>query len=152
MSQITNKDAVKAIFEGARMPIQETPSELGKTCVPVMDMTPDFHRRCNIVKSAITTGTLYTTPTDKDFYLCSAYGGAYLVGAGPAETYITVNIDGPATRVITMKINGNALTNSETNNSVNPCVPIKIDRGTAIVLTVSADGYGGIIGYTVDIN
>jgi hypothetical protein len=158
MSQITNKDAVKAIFNGARMPIQETPSELGKTCVPVMDMTPNFHRVCNIVRSTllIAPTTLYTTPTDRDFYICSAYVQSSAFTDVDASRIITVQIDGQSQILLQTKeqdgitATGNVHTSSL---SINPIFPIRIDRGTNIVITGDgAKGTAGIIGYTVDLN
>jgi hypothetical protein len=52
-------------------------SNVGNQIIPVCDINPKHSRICNIVKhlnnTASGTSTVYTTPTDSDFYLTSAY-------------------------------------------------------------------------------
>jgi hypothetical protein len=159
MSQITNKDAVKAIFDGARMPLQDTPSELGKTCVPVMDMTPRFHRISNIVRGGSTTGTnltIYTVPTTKEFYLCGAMLSVIKdVLAVSATTRMLLTVDGVSYRLI--EIPGITLTPQDRSISISIVPPIKVDFGSTISITNSSAtanilSTGNIFGYEKEIN
>jgi len=162
MSQITNKDVVKALFDGARMPIQETPAELGKTVVPVLDGTPDFHRItdkfADFVVSVTTTGsTITTTPTTRDFYLTGAQI-AFQADATADSTNVQVTfVQGGVRRVLYYfpKLSLTATSDSIFLNFQDK--PIKIDRGTTILgiqaFTVGASKLSvQIFGYEVDIN
>jgi len=160
MSQITNKDAVKAIFEGARMPLQDTPSELGKTCVPVMDMTPNFHRIINIIKSEevidATSGIIYTTPTNKDFYLTNAIL-TIIKNATSTSVFSSLNIkvDGVIRGIIF--IEETTLTAQSAQIVLNLNFPIKVDRGSDIIIAHGTNvskiqGSATILGYTVEPN
>lgn len=158
MVQIQNTDAINAIRDGARLSISEGfPQELGKTCVPVMDMTPDFHNKVNIVRNAAnsTSGsaTIYTTPTDLKFYLC---GLKMFIQedatSNNTATYINITVDG-ATRTIASI---DKLTTTATTHSISLDFnyPILISENTAITLNNSftlgsASKSANIWGYTV---
>lgn len=79
MTKIYNSNLTKAIIEGAKLQTStdKIPDELAEKVVPVMEVNPNllrninFVKRVNIVNTATTT--VYTTPTDKDFYLTNAF-------------------------------------------------------------------------------
>lgn len=137
---IQNEEATRIIRDGAKLTLAEGfPSVLLPNVVPVMDMTPDFHRITNIVKSnfSASTGaiTIYTTQNEKekDFYL----------------THVTINLTKDATcdiangRVaLSVTIGGLSadlcsfsvltLTAQDKSASIAFTKPIKIDKNTAI--------------------
>lgn len=74
-AKIYNSDATRALIESAGLTGADVvPQELAEKALPVVDMTPDFHRKVTIVKTQENTATgaqtLYTTSAVKDFYLC----------------------------------------------------------------------------------
>lgn len=78
MVQIQNTDAIRIIRDNARLSISEGfPTDLGKTVVPVMDMTPALQRRLNLIRCTVksTTGsaTIFTTSTTERTFLCGVY-------------------------------------------------------------------------------
>lgn len=113
-------------------------------------------RVCDIVEHKSSTGTIFTTPTDKDFYLSNAFV-CVTSSPGVSGGHIEIIINGATKRVIVARgqsIVGVAETSVATGNSqLNFSVPIKLDRGSVIVLGTTDDASsvaGGIIGYTVE--
>lgn len=117
---------------------------------PIQDSIPDYVRQdiqptvevdkpfSNILRRAscinTTTATIYTTPTDKDFYLTGANISLTKdVSATSTSSAINVTIDG-VTQVLT-EIKGISLTVQSDCMSVSLTHPIKVDRNTAITLT-----------------
>jgi len=125
----------------------ESTSEINDIIMPIIPIEPVI----NIVKVGTADATIYTTPTDKDFYLCAAYitnqGG---VGAAGTEGYITAYIDGVNVRIAS--IQHPTTTASAENEFFAYPRDIKIDRGTAIAITggVGLSVKGIIYGYTVE--
>jgi hypothetical protein len=134
------------------------PNQLADKVIPVMEVNPKLLRRCNLVRSIdatnATSGTIYTVPTDRDFYLVAASISTIKdVTATSVESAITVFIDGVARKLlsiagITLTTQTLALANSFPD-------PIKIDRGTNISVTNTTNvgnikSIGGIAGYTVE--
>jgi len=159
MIKIQNADAIQAIRAGAKLSISEGfPQELTGQALPVMDMTPNFHRFANIVRSvqATTSGTstLYTTPTDKDFYLTAAsLNYEKDVVNDSLLVYLSVVIDGATNNVLRIGKLGTTASKGESSIALSP--PIKLDRGSQILIggsfTAGAlNKSGSIIGYTVE--
>lgn len=72
MSIINNSDLTKEIIAGAKtnIAVDTVPSQLADKVVPVMEVNPKLMRRVTFVKTKTgSTGTIYTTPSDKDFFL-----------------------------------------------------------------------------------
>lgn len=121
---------------------------------PIVPIT----RIINIIRNATgtnaTSTVLYTTPSDKDFYLTNA--SLSLIKDATATSNIstiTVVVEGVTQRIIS--IIGLTLTAQAETNYKNFNIPIKLDRNTAITIThstnvgnVSANGI--IMGYTVE--
>jgi len=142
MMQVQNTDAIKAIRDGAMLSISEGfPTLLQKHIQPVMDCTPEFHRRINI-DVATSAGTLVTTPTDRDFYITGLYISFTKTGAdtGTAAS-ITTTIDGNSATIHTIGcINAQA----DAQSVFVPLQhPLKVDRGAAVTLAV-AGGFTAI--------
>ena len=115
--------------------------------VAVINIRP----RANIVKSVGTSTTIYTTPTDKDFYLCSAYMSVIKDAAatGSAAT-LTATVDGVSVSI--MACASITLTAHQFSEYLVLDTPIKVDRGTAIAVSASnwSASRSGITGYTVE--
>lgn len=126
---------------------QEISNEVLDYITPVVNITP----KCDIVRSNVQTATLYVTPTDKDFYLTSAYCEAGFSGNGQSTTFISLVINGVTQKIVQLKVTNLATTTANDSVSVNPIFPVKVDRGTNIELNVSNWGAGGIIGYTEEV-
>jgi hypothetical protein len=75
MAQIYNTDLSKELIKGASIQVNRdlVPSQLAEKVVPVMEVNPNLLRKANIYvgtgSAASGTSTVYTTPTNKDFYL-----------------------------------------------------------------------------------
>lgn len=161
MINIQNTDAITAIRDGAKLSISEGfPQQLIRSVQPVMDMTPRFHRVANICRqveaSNATAATIYTTPTDVDFYLTSACLSVIKDASSPS-TYSAINItiDG-ITRTLLI-ISGFASTAQSGTVANAFTVPIKLDRGTNIAIantsaTAAIRTWATIQGYTVSTN
>ena len=158
MATIYNSQLTKELVAGAKIQTskEQAPTQLAEKVVPVMEVNPKLLRVCNIVRSTllIAPTTLYTTPTDRDFYIVSAWIQASGAEAS-ASRIITVTIDKVAQVLLQNLIfgGGTATTCPTTSNSINPVFPIKLDRGSNIVISgTGANGAVGIIGYTVENN
>lgn len=113
---------------------------------------------CRISRSqqAIVTGssTIYTTPTDKDFYLCNvqfSFSKDAACDVATGSIGIQTTIDGAAQIIIRLPV----ITLTAQNNtlSFNFVKPLKIDRGVTLILTGTYTAgvmsrTGNIVGYT----
>lgn len=92
----------------------------------------------NVIKNATAASTLYTTPTNKDFYLTSAsISMAKAVGDTGTVASITVFVDSPGSAQNLISLAGITLTAERDSIAVNYNPPIKIDRGTVIAFNTS---------------
>jgi hypothetical protein len=161
MATIYNSDLTKELKDGIK--IQQNrdviPSQLADKVVPVMEVNPKLFRRSNIcvqnVASNSASATIYTTPTDKDFYLV-AVGISVSKDITATSTYsaIELTVDGGGTANV-FNIAGLTLTPQSGAWSWALPVPIRIARGTTIKIVNSTNvgnvrSYGQIVGYTVD--
>lgn len=152
-AKIFNSYLTKEIIDGAKLQqnLGGIPSEIAEKVIPVMEVNPKLLRVCNIVRSdTATNNTLYVIPTNKDFYLVSAFVQAGFTAAGQSTSFISAVIDGQTQKIVQNKVTCGAGLTANDTTSINPCFPIKIDRGTTIVLNVGNWGSGGIVGYTLD--
>jgi len=154
---VTNKDAIKALIDGAGLPIQNFPNKLASSIVPVIDLTPDFHRFSNIVKNATATGTIYTTPSDRDFYLtaCSVTISTNEVAGAASNTITITPKNGVASVILGVNAGVFSITSVPTTNSnaISFPFPILLERGSAITATKdtsTATGNFNIVGVVVD--
>jgi len=129
------------------------------TIQPVFEVNPKV---CNVVRHsnlAVTgSGTIFTTPSDRDFYLNSASLGmikdATCDVASNSESSLTVTTEGTARRLLQMPLL--TLTAQSENATISYPIPLKLDRNTTITIqsaTFSAGSllrYGAITGFTID--
>lgn len=102
---------------------------------PVVLLEPTMNIVRNAAANNATTATIYTTPTDKDFFLCS--GSLSVIKDATATstlTAITAFVDGVAQNILT--IAGITLTVQQQQNVFQITGRgLKIDRGTVITVT-----------------
>lgn len=144
---------------GIQVSKDRIPTELAEKVVPVLEVNPKLLRNCNIVKSTSavnsTSGTLYTTPTNQDFYLCAAELSVIKdATATSTSSTITCTPKGGAASII-LRIMGLTLTAQENSISISLRFPILLERGTTITVTNSTNvgnvsSSGTIFGYVVE--
>lgn len=139
--------------------VDNIPSVVNPTIQPVFEVNPKF---CNVIEGASksTTGssTLFTTPSDKDFYLVAAtvqmIKDATCDHPTGDSALINVIVNGNTEKLCV--IGGITLTAQAQTVSISLPIPLKIDRNTSI--TIAGGSYtagtmvksGSIVGYTLD--
>jgi len=93
---------------------------------PVITLTPV----ARILKSA-GSGTLYTTPSDKDFYL-TGFSASFSKAVTDTGTSLTLTCFTEGVSVPLIRLAGVTLTVERDTVAVDLSIPIKVDRGTAI--------------------
>lgn len=161
MAQIHNSDLIKGLSKnaGIQTSFENPPNQLAEKVVPTMESNPEMLRRSNIVRWALSNNsssgaTIYTTPTDRDFYLVGCQLHVIKdVTATSLRSYIQVKIDGADQQILV--VSGLTLTVQDQSVAISFPFPVKVDRGVAIkvfnstaVGNVTSDG--AIIGYVVD--
>jgi hypothetical protein len=160
MAQINNSQLSKEMIEGAKINISfdNIPTQIADKVIPTMEVNPKMLRICNIVKDGsatnATSATIYTTPTDKDFYLVSAQMSVIKdVTATSTNSFVNAVIDGLTSTM--MRIRGLTLTPQSETISISLNPPLKIDRGTNITIgnttnVANVSASGSIVGYTTE--
>ena len=142
--------AIKVL--GLQSLAEKLPTTLNPTIQPTLDLNPE--RFVNVVKTSFVDGTLYTTPTDREFYLTSACISAFdKANDASVLDKMVVTLESGETMDLLAVRNGSTATSA---NSTQMCMvypfPIKLKKGTNIVMTeASDDATFTITGYTVDI-
>jgi len=133
--RIDSTEAVNIIRDQARLNLAEGfPSQLNPSVVPVIDMTPRFHKTCNVVENRTASGTIFTTATDVDTYITGAtLSGAKAAASTGATLLISVVQDGITKSIV--NIAGITLTAERDSIAHTFYPPIKVDRGSAVVCT-----------------
>lgn len=151
------RDTIKQLLN-LEMYQDKVPAEIEDRVQLVIDVNPFRNESCDIVasNSAInsTSQTIYTTPTDKDFYIC---GAVISVIKDVTSTSIYSRIAGTiaGATVLLLSIPGLTLTIQQDSVSINFSFPIKIDAGTNILIENSTNvgnvsSRGIIYGFTSD--
>jgi len=161
MAIIHNSNLTKELTNGAKIQtsFDKVPNEIAEKVVPVMEVNPKLLFNCNKIKqvtSSVTGTTLiYTTPSDKDFYLL---GGMFSMNTDAANDSNGANITmvpegGPTTRFLgfykVVSIAFDEIITISLNN------PIKLGRNTTINIVDSFTAGNSykqaiIYGYEVD--
>ena len=121
-------------------------SEIADNIAPVVIIEPYQ----NIVRSVNSLATIFTTPSDKDFYLTSAIlSVAKDAAATGTSVTITAIIDGVTQTIVAVA----GITLTANAQTVNEQCYVKIDRNTAIAISgANWTVYRGIIkGFTVEV-
>lgn len=122
----------------------ESFEDVGDYLIPVLPIVPISH----IARQATADATIYATPADADFYLVYAYiAHQSPVTAAGTGGYITATINGVTLRIL--EVLHPTLNASAENTQMSLSVPLKIDRGTNILVTGGVNNVvkGGIVGY-----
>lgn len=162
MAQIHNSELLKGMQDSAKLQTirDRIPDQLADKIVPVMEVNPKLLRVCNIVRGAnkatTASATLYTTPTDKDFYLTGialSYTKNVTCDTATGALNVTVYIDGALQTLFSLaKL---TLTAEEKTGSITFPIPVKLDRNTPITYGTTWTAGAmiqaiSIVGYTVD--
>jgi hypothetical protein len=163
MAQINNKEVMTKLAENANIQLskENVPNQLAEKIVPTFETNPTMIRRCNISRSSGASAasvTIYTTPTDKDFYLSAAH---LSMVKDATSTSINVGLlvipeDGITTNTEILRLSGLTTVADSKDNSISIVPALKLKRGSIISITSTAYDAthirfdGGIIGYTVD--
>ncbi len=159
MAQIYNSDLIKGMANDAQIQLNRDypPQQLADKVVPVMETNPRILQKLNYTHSNTatnaTSATIYTTPTDQDFYL-SAVALAIIKDATSTsvKSAITATINGVAQDLLS--IPEITLTAQTAQMSLAFPKDILIDKGTNIVVTNSTNvanilATGVIFGYLI---
>jgi hypothetical protein len=140
MAQIYNTELTKELIAGGGIQTSRdnVPNQLADKVVPVMEVNPRMLRTCNIVTSNITatTGnvTIFTAPTDRDSYINSAYlSMAKDVTCDGTSISLTAIIQGITVNLLSIR--GITLTALNQTLSISYPAPIKIDKGSLVLMT-----------------
>lgn len=162
MVDVRNAEALAAIRKAAQLQVlgDKVPLRLSETVAPVMEMNPELLRRCNVVantsRSTTGTSTVYTVPSDKDFFLTSAQMSAsYDATADSTNSFLTVTLDDGASSARPLQLMKQTTTASSLTQGLSFVPPIKLKRGTTVGLNLSfsvgsGNGSANITGYTVE--
>lgn len=156
MVDIQSKEAVDRMSEELKIqPALVLPKKLADNIQPVFEISKKV---ANIVRSnsnAVTGSlTVYTTPTDQDFFLTAATVGHFENNlSNNILTSLNVVINGATRQVLEIAKPGGFQVDQ--NIALTFDTPIKIDRGTNITVSNSfgagaATKFATLIGYTSD--
>lgn len=163
MATIYNSQLSQELTDGAKIQVSKDkiPTELAEKVIPVMEVNPKLFRRINVIKAGIAlnvTGTgVYTTPTDKDFYLCGAQLSLIKdVTSTSTFTYLSCTDEYGALQTL-LKIVSLSLTPQIDGCTADFTIPIKLKRGSVIGINnftnvANITSHACIWGYTVDNN
>jgi hypothetical protein len=141
MAYIYNSELTKNIIDGAKIAIsrEQIPNQLAEKVVPVMEVNPRLIRTADVCKSATlnnaTTATILTTPTDMDFYLCSASISFIKDVTSTATTLNITFTDQYGVSQTALRAVCFTLTVQNGQNSISFPFPIKCARNTIIAIT-----------------
>jgi len=136
------------------------PKQLGTVVLPVLIVNEDAEQHI-VRRSTLSDGatvTLFTTPTDRDFFLTNGFlATAKSVLALSTRTRLTVTPSGTLSAADVLDMRYEPVTAGEINMTQSFVPPILLARGSTIVMThtnatASIDSSGGIVGFTKDIS
>jgi len=142
MVQNQNSESVKAILSGANLQsLSDYPNEISKIISPVIDMTPRFHRKINVVEGVAQTATgtitAYTTSSTKEFNLVSLHA-SYIKDATCDISTGNIGIvctpeEGVAKNLKNFSVITLTAQNENSDIIFNP--PLRLKKNTAISMT-----------------
>lgn len=156
-----NSDLSNEIRDTGKLQVMrdKIPSEFSDKIVLVSDVNPKHARRVDTIRRATvlnaTSATVYTTPTDRDFFITHASLSVIKdVTSTSIYARLLVTIDG-SNSVSILDIPGFSLTPQNDSVAVSFPSPIKVTRGTSINVALStnvanATASACISGYHVD--
>lgn len=158
MVKVENGEVIQKLQDVARpqFPFQ-IPTELNKDIVPTIEINPALQRIANIIRAGAannaTSATIYTTPSDRDFYIVAAH---LSVSKDATNTSTSSALDVQAAednsgRTI-LQLATTTLTVQQASLSISFPTPLKVARGTPIRVlndtgVANITTQGGIVGY-----
>lgn len=140
MVAIQNTEVIQSVREAARLSLSEGfPTQLQGNIVPVVDVTPDFHKKSIISSSSPTTTgatTILTTDAERFTYITAVQLGLVKNATCDVATgviAVTGVIDGTTTTIAAIPVL--TLTAERADIQIQFREPIKLDRNTAVSLT-----------------
>jgi len=137
MAKIYNSECTKGLAQnaGIQQNVDKVPNELAEKIVPVFETNPELLRKGFVRHATLTAdATLYTTPTNQDFYLTNiVLSNTKDAASDCSGVHISATINGANVRLC--QITGITLTAGSMNISRTFKEPIKIDRGTNITVS-----------------
>lgn len=155
--RVHSSDLIKGIVDNARIAsAQGVPQDLKSEIIPVLEVNPRLLRVCDIVRGEVRTATgsvtLYTTPSNADFYLTAITLSAHADAAHDNTLLASIasTING-ATRNL-LRLAKLSLTATHQSLSISFPYPIKIDRNSTITLNLAftagaCSAFGSFYGY-----
>lgn len=122
--------------------VDQIPQKINDSIQPVIEVNPKLLKNIEIIKigsaSDATSATIYTTPSNQDFYLCGfTFTHCRDATATSLVSEIKAYVNGEQISLYALR----TLTTTVINGfsfSVNLLRPIKIDRGTSLIVTNGA--------------
>jgi hypothetical protein len=135
-----NSEVTRELVRAGKLQGESTDKILD-TIQPTLELNPRITRRCEIVRGASRTtsgtSTIYTTPSDTDFYLTGiSLNAAADVASDTVNFYASIVILG-ATRVI-IELRKITLTAYAGSSCFTFPFPIKVDRNSSITFTINS--------------
>jgi hypothetical protein len=142
MATIYNSQLKEEIRDGAKIQqnVDNIPSRLADSVVPTMEVNPKFFRRINVIARATSTGTIYTTPTDKDFFFVGCQmAGAHSTASASGSSTLSVIPEGQAAIIVSsIFARTSVILDVDTSNSTLMLpLPIKLAKGSIIAYTAT---------------
>lgn len=137
--QINNAELKKAFSDSTKTQLLEQVQVVDNSkVIPIVDVTPRKFKNTDIVRRNVcqnaTSTTLYTTPSNADFYLTGVSLNVIKDATSQSvSSRVNIIING-ATQTI-LSIEGLSLTAQIESNTISVIRPVKVDRGTNITLT-----------------
>ncbi len=158
MAYIDNTQTKKEIEDAIRgnSVSNLAPSKVIDSIQPVINVNPKDYRRVNIIKSTAVAGTVYTTPSNKDFYLTNTHLSASTNQASQTGT-VSISVL-PKGETSTIIINAIRLLTTVILDSDHSEIfesferPILLERNSTITLAITntTAARAIIFGYEVD--
>ena len=151
----TNPKVASNLSEAGKLQQSEgVPSQISDQYVPTLDVNPVPTKVVDVVKVNSTTGTsttIYTTPTDEDFYLTGLELSISKLATNTAtNSYIQIEVNGLVTKLCWIAQTASTARDAEVQRDFT--YPIKVDRGSAIQIINSAGtnilSLGVVTGFT----
>ena len=160
MESITSDETIREVSKILGHQVENKPELDTSKIVLTSEINPKLLKFCNVVVRATSTtsstSTIYTTPTDKEFYL-TGISLSYSATVLNDQTRIYIQTQTLPSNLMAPIIDINVVTTvAQSNNfSRDFTIPLKIAPGTIIGLvksfTAGAGSYtANIVGYTID--
>jgi len=159
MIRINSQEMKKAFSDNTKTQVTEQVNIVDNSkVIPIVDVTPWNNKICDIIKFGVATNststTIYTTPTNQDFYLVSATLST-IKDATSTSTNSGLNVVINGANSALLSISSLTLTAQSETVSVSLSTPIKVDRGSNITVTngtnvANATSRGNIAGFLVN--